>query len=109
MELVERPVYAHGHVQVVQASVLADLVHHGSHAGAADLGGAVGHGAAHLLDDDAVVAGAVQAQLLQDGPDLQQRQTIAVGRGGREGRGRGQRSAPTAGGSPDTLQLPPGG
>lgn len=43
----------------------------------------MGHGAAHLLDDDAVVAGAVQAQLLQDGPDLQQCQTIAVGRGGK--------------------------
>lgn len=82
MELVERPIHSHRHVQVVQAAVLADLVHHGSHTSAADLGGAARHGAAHLLDDDAVVTGAVQTQLLQDGPDLQQRQTIAVGTGG---------------------------
>lgn len=70
VELVECPIHAHSHVQVVQAAVLADLVHNGRHAGATDLGGAARHGAAHLLDDDAVVAGAVQAQLLQDGPDL---------------------------------------
>lgn len=82
MEFVKRAVHAHGDVQVVQASVLPDLIHHGRHAGSADLSGAAGHGAAHLLDDDAVVAGAVEAQLLQDSPDLQQRQTVAVGGGG---------------------------
>lgn len=91
MQLVERAVHAHGDVQVVQAAVLADLVHHGGHAGAADLGRAAGHRAAHLLHDDAVVTGAGEAQLLQDRPDLQQRQAIAVE--GEEGGERGERSA----------------
>lgn len=76
MQLVERAVHPHGHVQVVQAAVLADLVHHGGHAGAADLGGAARHGAAHLLHDDGVVARAVETQLLQDGPDLEQGQAV---------------------------------
>lgn len=81
VEFVKRAVHAHGDVQVVQRSVLSDLVHHGRHPGSADLRGAAGHGAAHLLDDDAVVAGAVEPQLLQDRPDLQQRQTVAEGEG----------------------------
>lgn len=102
MELVERAVHAHSNIQVVQPSVLTDLVHHGSHPGSADLGSAVGHGAAHLLDDNTVIAGAVEPQLLQDRPDLQQRQTIAV-----EKRRGGVRGQPTAGGSPDTSQLFP--
>lgn len=39
---------------------------------------------AHLFDDDAVVTGAVQTQVLQDGSDLQQSQPVAGGgaRGG---------------------------
>lgn len=100
VELVERAVHAHSNIQAVQPSVLTDLVHHGCHSGSADLGGAVGHGAAHLLDDNTVITGAVEPQLLQDCPDLQQRQTIAVERGGVRGQ-------PTAGGSPDTSQLFP--
>lgn len=89
MQLVERAVHAHGNVQVVQLPVLTDLVHHSSHPGSADLSRAAGHGATHLLDDNAVITGAVEPQLLQDRPDLQQRQTIAV----EQGEERGQRSA----------------
>ena len=81
VEFVKRAVHAHGDVQVLQPSVLTDLIHHGRHSGSADLSGAAGHGPAHLLDDNTVVAGAVQPQLLQDGPDLQQRQTVTVGEG----------------------------
>lgn len=83
VEFVQRAVHAHSDVQVVQPSVLTDFIHHGRHPGTADLGGAAGHGAAHLLDDNTVVAGAVEPQLLQDSPDLQQRQTVAVGEGQR--------------------------
>lgn len=93
VELVERAVHAHSNIQAVQPSVLTDLVHHGCHSGSADLGGAVGHGAAHLLDDNTVITGAVEPQLLQDCPDLQQRQTIAV----EKRRGGGQRSANSRG------------
>lgn len=92
VQLVERAVHAHGNIQVVQPSVLTDLVHHSSHSGSADLSRAAGHGAAHLLDDNTVITGAVEPQLLQDRPDLQQRQTIAVEQGGRGERGC-QRSA----------------
>lgn len=87
VQLVQGAVDTHGDVQVVQSSILADFVHHSRHPGAAYLSGAPGHRAAHFLDDDAVVTGAVESQLLQDGPDLQQRQTIA---GEQQ---RGQRSA----------------
>lgn len=78
VQLVQRAVHAHGNVQVVQSPVLTDLVHHSSHPGSADLSRAAGHRAAHLLDDNTVITGAVEPQLLQDRPDLQQRQTIAV-------------------------------
>lgn len=106
VQLVQRAVHAHGDIQVVHASVLTDLVDHGSHSGSADLSGAAGHRATHLLDDDTVITGAVEPQLLQDRPDLQQRQTIAVEqeRGGRRERVRGQ---PAAGESSDTSQLFP--
>lgn len=73
MKLVERPVHAHSHVEVVQPPVLADLVHHGSHTCATQLCGPLGHYPAHGLHEDAVVTRAVQAKLLEDGPDLQQR------------------------------------
>lgn len=104
VQLVERAVHAHGDIQVVQLSVLTDLVHHSSHSGSADLSRAVGHGATHLLDDNTVITGAAEPQLLQDRPDLQQRQTIAVEQ--REGE-EGVRGQPTAGESPDTSQLFP--
>ncbi len=83
VQLVERAVHAHGNVKVVHSSVLTDLVHHSSHAGSADLSRATGHRATHLLDDNTVITGAVEPQLLQDRPDLQQRQTIAVEQEGR--------------------------
>ena len=73
MKLVECAIHAHSHVEVVQPSVLADLVHHGSHARTTQLRGPLGHHPAHGLDEDTVVTGAVQAQLLEDGPDLEQR------------------------------------
>lgn len=82
VQLVERAVHAHGNVQVVQSSVLTDLVHHSSHSGSADLSRTAGHRSAHLLDDNTVITGAVEPQLLQDRPDLQQRQTITVEQGG---------------------------
>lgn len=106
VQLVERAVHTHGDVQVVQSPVLTDLVHHRRHSGSADLSGATGHGAAHLLDDNTVITGAVESQLLQDRPDLQQRQTIAR-RGGGERGGVVVRGQPTAGESPDTSQLLP--
>lgn len=110
VQLVKRSVHAHGHIQVVQSPVLADLVHNCCHTGPADLGGAAGHRTANLLDDDTVVAGAVQPQLLQDGPDLQQSQTIAAegwGWGWVVGSGRHVNSLPIAGESPDPSRLLP--
>lgn len=82
MEFVQRAIHAYGDVQVVQPSVLTDFIHHSRHPGSADLSGATGHCATHLLDDYTVVAGAVKPQLLQDSPDLQQCQTVAVREGG---------------------------
>lgn len=73
MKLVERSIHSHCHVEMVQPSVLSDLIHHGSHACATQLRGPLGHHPAHGLDEDTVITGAVQAQLLEDGPDLEQR------------------------------------
>lgn len=73
MKLVQRPVHTHSHVEVVQPSVLTDLIHYGRHAGTAQLRCPLGHHPAHGLHEDTVIAGAVQAQLLEDGPDLEQR------------------------------------
>ena len=78
VQLVERAIYAHGNVQVVQSSVLTNLVHYSSHSSSADLSSTAGHSATHLLDDNTVITGAVKSQLLQDRPDLQQCQTITV-------------------------------
>lgn len=86
VQLVQCAIDANGNIQVVQSSVLTDLVHHGSHSGSTDLSRTAGHGATHLLDNNTVITGAVEPQLLQDRPDLQQRQTIAVEqRRGRKG------------------------
>lgn len=100
VQLVECAIHTHCNIQVVQSSVLTDLVHHCSHSSSAQLSCSAGHCAAHLLDDNTVITGAVEPQLLQDRSDLQQGQTIAVERGGR---GESQRS----GESLDTSQLFP--
>lgn len=60
MELIQRPVHAHRHFEVVQPTVLSDLVHHGGHACTTELCRTPGDHGAHLLHDDAVVAGALQ-------------------------------------------------
>ena len=72
MKLVECSIHPHSHTEMVQPSVLSDLVHHGGHARTAQLRGPFGHHPAHGLDEDTVVTGAIQAQLLEDGPDLEQ-------------------------------------
>lgn len=77
VQLVERPIHADGDFEEVQAAVLADLVHHSSHASAAELGRAPRHHRAHLLDNDAVIARGLQAQVLQDGAHLEQGQAVA--------------------------------
>lgn len=72
MEFVERPIHAHGYIQVVEASVLSDLFHHGGHAGTTQLSRPLGHHPTHHLDQDTVVTRAVQTQLLKDSPHLEQ-------------------------------------
>ena len=80
MELVECSVHPHGDVHVGQPAVLSDLLNHGGHSGSAELSSAVRHDATHLLDYDTVITRAVQPQVLQDGPDLQERQAVTRGR-----------------------------
>lgn len=60
MELVESPVYAHCHFEAIQSSVFSYLVYHSSHACATKLSCTPGNHGAHLLHDDAVIAGALQ-------------------------------------------------
>lgn len=83
MRLIEGAVHSHGDGELVEVAVLPHPVDHGGQAGAAELGGAAGHHAAHLLHQHAVVTGgAGQAQVLQDGADLPHGQAVAGG--GRE-------------------------
>lgn len=77
VQLVERPIHANGDFEEVQATVLADLVHHSSHTGTTELCRAPCHHRAHLLHDDAVVTCGLQAQVLQDGAHLEQGQAVA--------------------------------
>lgn len=79
MEFVERAVHSHCDFQLIEVTVQTYLVHHGGQAGSAQLGGTFGHHAAHLLHQNTVVTRACrQAQMLQDGADLPQRQTVTV-------------------------------
>lgn len=79
MELVKSPVYTHCHFEAVQASVFSYLVHHSSHACATELGRTPGNHGAHLLHNDAVITRALQSEVTQDGPDLQQGQAVTAG------------------------------
>lgn len=83
MELVEGSVHTHCHFQSVQPTVFSYFVHHGGHACTTELGSPPRHDGAHLLDDDAVVTGALEPQVVQDGSDLQQGQAV-TGVGGRQ-------------------------
>lgn len=78
MQLVQGAVHAHSDLEVLEALVFSPFLHDGSHAGAAHLGSPPRHSPAHLLHHNAVFAGAVQAQLLQDPPDLQEGQPVTV-------------------------------
>lgn len=60
MKLIQSPVHAHCHFEVVQPTVLSYLVHYGGHACATELCSAPGNHSAHLLHDDAVIARALQ-------------------------------------------------
>lgn len=92
MELVESPVHTHCHFEVLQSSVFSYLVHHSSHACTTELGRTPGDHSAHLLHDDAVVTGALQPQVAQDGPDLQQGQAVTAREGDNDRSGVHRRS-----------------
>lgn len=78
MELVEGPIHAHCHFEGVQPTVFSYFVHHGSHACTTELGCPPCHYSAHLFDNDAVVTGALEPQVVQDGTDLQQGQAVTA-------------------------------
>lgn len=78
VQLVQSAIHAHGDLEVLQALVFPPLLHDGSHAGAAHLGSPPRHSPAHLLHHYTVFTRAVQAQLLQDPPDLQEGQPVTA-------------------------------
>lgn len=80
MQLVQGTVHTHSDPQVLKPLVFSPLLHNGSQTSATELGCPPGHGSAHLLHHDAVLTCAVQAELLQDPPDLEKGQPIAAGR-----------------------------
>lgn len=94
VQLVEGPVHPHGHSQLIQAPVLTDLLHHGSHTRPTELGGSLGHGLAHLQDHQGIVRGQGQPQVLQDGSDLPQGQAVTGDRKEESSDRQGPASAP---------------
>lgn len=79
MEFVERAVHSYCDIELLEATIAPYLVDHGRQTGSTQLGRPSGHHAANLLHKNTVVARtAGQTQVLQDGPDLPQCQTIAV-------------------------------
>lgn len=80
VQLVQRAIHSHGDLQVLQPLVFPPLLHDSSQASAAELGRPPGHSSAHLLHHNAVLTCAVQAELLQDPPDLEEGQPITVGK-----------------------------
>lgn len=86
MGLIKGTIHSHRDGQLVQVAVLPDLVDKSGQPGAAELRCPATHDAAHLLHQDAVVAGgAGEAQVLQDGADLTHGQPVAVGTGAVQG------------------------
>ncbi len=71
MELIQSAIHPNGDVQMVQTTVLSDFVYNSGHSCSTDLGSPVGNSSTHFLDDNTVITCAVQAQMLQNGPDLQ--------------------------------------
>lgn len=51
MSFIEAPVNPHSDVQVVQSSVLPDLIHHSRQPRPTQLSSALGHNATHLYDN----------------------------------------------------------
>ena len=78
MQLVQCAIHAHGALEAPEPLVVSPLLHDGSHAGTTNLGGPPRHSPTHLLHHNTVFARAVQAQLLQDPPDLQEGQPVTV-------------------------------
>lgn len=80
VQLVQGAVYTHGDPQVFQPLVFPPFLHDSSHASTTELGCTTGHNSTHLLDYDAVLTCAVQAQLLQDPPHLKEGQAVTAGK-----------------------------
>lgn len=82
VQLVQGAIHTHGNLQVLKSLVLSPFFHDGSQARTTELGSPPGHSSTHLLHHDAVLTCAVQAQLLQDPPDLEEGQPVTVGEQG---------------------------
>lgn len=80
MQLVQGAVHAHGDPQALEPLVFPPFLYNGGQASATELGRPPGHSSAHLLHHNAVLTRAVQAELLQDPPDLEEGQPITAGK-----------------------------
>lgn len=78
MELVQSPIYTDSDLQALHTLVLPLLLQYSSQPCPTEPGSPCGDHPTHLLDDDAVLTGAVQPQLLQDAPHLEQGQAVTA-------------------------------
>ena len=86
VQLIQGAVHTHSDPHVLKSLVFSPLLHDGSQASTIKLGRPPGHSAAHLLHHDAVLTRAVQAELLQDPPDLEEGQPVAASKQSRMSR-----------------------
>lgn len=80
MELVQSPIYSNGDLQVLHTSVFSLLLYNSCQSCPTELGSSFWNSSTHLFHNDAVIARAVQAKLLQNSPDLQEGKPVAAQR-----------------------------
>lgn len=79
VKFVERAVHSNCDAELIEATVQTDFIHHGCQTGSTQLCCSFGHDAANLLHKNTVITcTAGQTQMLQDGADLPQCQTITA-------------------------------
>lgn len=96
MELVQSPIYTDSDLQALHTLVLPLLLQNSGQPCPTEPGSPCGNHPTHLLDDDAVVTRAVQPQLLQDAPHLEEGQAVTA-QGSTRSSGSGRAPAPQTG------------
>lgn len=78
MELVQSPIHSNGDLQALHTLVFSLLLYNSSQSCPTELGSSFWNSSTHLFHNDAVFTCAVQAQLLQNSPDLEESEPVTA-------------------------------